>query len=99
MLKRTSFPKIVSSHNHILRIKLMKPGLFAHRKAGKLPSGEKIILLKVGGRTSAVVPSLQLKTGAVATEITEKNSVNIKAEDDGVAQKPSSAKSKKRKAT
>jgi hypothetical protein len=43
-----------------------------HRKAGKLPTGEKIILLKVGGRTSAVVPSLQKKTGAVAGDVDEK---------------------------
>jgi len=73
-------------------------GLFAHRKAGKIPTGEKIVLLKVGGRTSAVVPSLQRKTGAVAGEITEKNVVDIKAEDGDNSAKPSSTKSRKRKA-
>jgi formamidopyrimidine-DNA glycosylase len=74
----------------------MALGLFAHRKAGKLPTGEKIVLLKVGGRTSAVVPSLQIKTGAVASEITDKNTVDIKEEEHGGTKKP---KSKKRKAT
>jgi formamidopyrimidine-DNA glycosylase len=47
-------------------------GIMKHRKAGKLPTGEKITLLKVGGRTSAVVPSLQKKTGAVAGDVDEK---------------------------
>jgi formamidopyrimidine-DNA glycosylase len=36
--------------------------------ANKLPTGENIVHLTVGGRTSAVVPSLQKKTGAVARE-------------------------------
>ena len=35
----------------------------------KLPNGERIIHLKVGGRTSAVVPSVQKKTGAVAADV------------------------------
>ncbi|KAF2460926.1 Formamidopyrimidine-DNA glycosylase N-terminal domain-containing protein [Lineolata rhizophorae] len=37
----------------------------------RLPSGEKIIYLKVGGRTSAVVPSVQKKTGDVAGDFSE----------------------------
>lgn len=37
----------------------------------KLPTGEKIAFLTVGGRTSAVVPSVQIKTGPVAKEIGE----------------------------
>jgi formamidopyrimidine-DNA glycosylase len=41
-------------------------GIMKHRKAGKIPTGEKITLLKVGGRTSAMVPSLQKKTGGTA---------------------------------
>ena len=57
------------------------PGLFTYRKQGALPSGEKITLLKVGGRTSAVVPSLQKKTGAVAGEIDSQNTVPIADED------------------
>lgn len=39
------------------------------KDGGKLPTGEKIIFLKVGGRTSAVVPSVQKKTGAVAGDL------------------------------
>jgi formamidopyrimidine-DNA glycosylase len=40
------------------------------RKGGnKLPNGAKIVHLQVGGRTSAVVPSLQKKTGAVAGDV------------------------------
>lgn len=49
--------------------------LFKHRwEKGKknhpavLPNGEKITFLTVGGRTSAVVPSVQKKTGPVAKE-------------------------------
>ncbi|KAF9887784.1 hypothetical protein FE257_009590 [Aspergillus nanangensis] len=51
--------------------------LFKHRwSKGKkntpsvLPNGEKITFLTVGGRTSAVVPSVQKKTGPVAKDIT-----------------------------
>ncbi|KAM5453835.1 hypothetical protein MaudCBS49596_002458 [Microsporum audouinii] len=47
--------------------------LFHHRwgkgkkgAAGKLPSGEAIVFVTVGGRTSAVVPSVQKKNGEVA---------------------------------
>ena len=67
--------------------------LFKHRwgKGKKdapktLPNGEKIVFLTVGGRTSAVVPSVQKKTGPVAKEMSD-------AEED---EKP--AKSKKAKA-
>lgn len=52
--------------------------LFKHRwgKGKKdapksLPNGEKITFLTVGGRTSAVVPSVQKKTGPVAKEMSE----------------------------
>lgn len=37
----------------------------------KLPNGEKITFLKVGGRTSAIVPSVQKKTAAVAGDVSE----------------------------
>ena len=57
---------------HIDCLVLTIEGIMKHRKAGKLPTGEKITLLKVGGRTSAVVPSLQKKTGAVAGDVDEK---------------------------
>lgn len=52
--------------------------LFKHRwgKGKKdapktLPNGEQIVFLTVGGRTSAVIPSIQKKTGPVAKEISE----------------------------
>lgn len=52
--------------------------LFKHRwgkgkkDASKtLPNGEKIMFLTVGGRTSAVIPSVQKKTGPVAKEMSE----------------------------
>ncbi|GAB7348406.1 hypothetical protein MBLNU459_g6839t1 [Dothideomycetes sp. NU459] len=38
-------------------------------EVNKLPNGDKIVHLKVGGRTSAIVPSVQKKTGAVAGDI------------------------------
>jgi len=41
------------------------------KNGSKLPNGAKITFLKVGGRTSAIVPSVQKKTGAVAGDITE----------------------------
>lgn len=52
--------------------------LFKHRwgkgkkdATKRLPNGEKIMFLTVGGRTSAVIPSVQKKTGAVAKEMSE----------------------------
>lgn len=55
-----------------------------------LPNGEKIVHLTVGGRTSAVVPSRQKKTAAVAGD--------MDSEDlDGAAPKPQ--KGRKRKPT
>ncbi|KAL5000541.1 DNA glycosylase/AP lyase [Aspergillus recurvatus] len=54
--------------------------LFKHRwskgkknKSSTLPNGEKITFLTVGGRTSAVVPSVQKKTGPVAGDVKEEN--------------------------
>ncbi|KAF2035046.1 hypothetical protein EK21DRAFT_55560, partial [Setomelanomma holmii] len=41
------------------------------KDVSKLPTGEKITFLKVGGRTSAIVPSLQKKTAAVAGDVSE----------------------------
>lgn len=50
--------------------------LFKHRwgkgkknQPSVLPNGEKVVFLTVGGRTSAVVPSVQKKTGAVAKDV------------------------------
>jgi formamidopyrimidine-DNA glycosylase len=39
------------------------------KDAAKLPNGDRIIFLTVGGRTSAVVPSVQKKTGEVAGDV------------------------------
>ena len=44
-----------------------------------LPNGDKITFLTVGGRTSAVVPSVQKKTGPVMKD--------VKTEEDGVQNK------------
>ena len=41
------------------------------KTGGKLPNGAKITFLTVGGRTSAVVPSVQKKTAAVAGDAPE----------------------------
>ncbi|KAI1629475.1 formamidopyrimidine-DNA glycosylase [Exophiala viscosa] len=72
--------------------------LFKHRwgkgkknASNALPNGEKIAFLTVGGRTSAVVPSIQKKTGPVAKEMDEAEVVD--GEDA-----PKKAKGKKRKA-
>jgi formamidopyrimidine-DNA glycosylase len=66
--------------------------LFKHRwgkgkkDASKtLPNGEKIVFLTVGGRTSAVIPSVQKKTGPVAKEMSE-------AESAGEEDAPTKAK-------
>jgi formamidopyrimidine-DNA glycosylase len=71
--------------------------LFKHRwgKGKKdasttLPNGEKIVFLTVGGRTSAVIPSVQKKTGPVAKEISE-------AESGGEENAPKKAKKKTKK--
>ena len=58
-----------------------------------LPNGEKIVHLKVGGRTSAIVPSVQKKTAAVAGDVDGAED----AEDADVAEKKP-AKGRKRKA-
>jgi formamidopyrimidine-DNA glycosylase len=54
--------------------------LFKHRwgkgkkdKVMQMPNGAKITFLTVGGRTSCVVPSVQKKTGAVASDLDEKD--------------------------
>ena len=69
--------------------------LFKHRwgkgkkdASNTLPNGHKIAFLTVGGRTSAVVPALQKKTGPVAKEMDEA------VEED---EKPTKKAGKKRK--
>lgn len=51
------------------------------RTINQLPTGEKIEHLKVGGRTSAFVPSLQKKTAPVAQAMAKENS-NSSPKDD-----------------
>jgi formamidopyrimidine-DNA glycosylase len=64
--------------------------LFKHRwgkgkknQPSVLPNGDKITFLTVGGRTSAVVPAVQKKTGAVAKDIEDdSNNVSSKRKRD-----------------
>lgn len=56
----------------------------------RLPNGEKIMHITVGGRTSAIVPSVQKKTGAVAADVDE----NDENEAD-VEEKPKKEKTKR----
>lgn len=64
------------------------------KESSTLPTGEKIIHLTVGGRTSAVVPSLQKKTGAVAGDISasQKNGAEEGEAEDEEAKKPKKAR-------
>jgi formamidopyrimidine-DNA glycosylase len=66
--------------------------LFKHRwnkskknQTSVLPNGNKIVFLTVGGRTSAVVPAVQKKTGPVAKEIDDEDAPgeNVKNETGG----------------
>ncbi|KAL9624845.1 MAG: hypothetical protein Q9160_000891 [Pyrenula sp. 1 TL-2023] len=68
--------------------------LFKHRwgKGKKdapkaLPNGEKITFLTVGGRTSAVIPSVQKKTGPVAKETSDVESEKEEKPSKGVKRK------------
>ena len=89
--------------------------LFKHRwgkgkknQPSVLPNGEKIAFLTVGGRTSAIVPSIQKKTGPV-TKGADDESVKIegnskrkrsavqKQEDDSDVEESQPKKKKKKK--
>ena len=79
-------------------------GLVKHRwsksKKGssKLPNGDKIVFLTVGGRTSAVVPNVQKKTGPVSADVSADIDPGLK--DRSSASDPEhSAGSKKRTAS
>ncbi|KAL8705883.1 MAG: hypothetical protein Q9201_001031 [Fulgogasparrea decipioides] len=62
----------------------------------RLPNGERIKFLTVGGRTSAIIPSIQKKTGEVAADV---NGVNDdEDEDDEVKPKKAKKSAKKSKA-
>ncbi|KAF4540412.1 Formamidopyrimidine-DNA glycosylase [Lasiodiplodia theobromae] len=54
------------------------------KDANKLPNGASITFLKVGGRTSAVVPSVQKKTGAVAGDA----GISEQEDDEETERKP-----------
>jgi ribosomal protein S13 len=61
---------------------LMKHRWSKGKKESKLPNGEKITFLKVGGRTSAIVPSVQKKTAAVAGDVSEDAEEDDAEEED-----------------
>ncbi|KAL8808633.1 MAG: hypothetical protein Q9223_003957 [Gallowayella weberi] len=80
-----------------------KEWLFKHRWAkGKkdapqhLPNGEKIKFVTVGGRTSAIIPSVQKKTGEVAGDVKGQDSDEDEEEDED-EKKPNPAKRKAEK--
>lgn len=54
---------------------------------GRLPNGDKIIFLKVGGRTSAVVPSVQKKTGPVTADVSKDANDTEEGEEDDEGKK------------
>ncbi|KAJ5415817.1 hypothetical protein N7465_004512 [Penicillium sp. CMV-2018d] len=84
--------------------------LFKHRwgkgkknQPAVLPNGDKITFLTVGGRTSAVVPTVQKKTGPVAKDVDEdvakstpanskRKRVALKKESDSEAEETTQAK-------
>ena len=79
--------------------KFPKDWLMKHRwgkgkkDGGRLPNGEKITFLKGGGRTSAIVPSVQKKTGAVAGDVSE----DVDGAEDDEEPKPKKATKQKDK--
>ncbi|KAJ4991305.1 formamidopyrimidine-DNA glycosylase domain-containing protein [Stagonosporopsis vannaccii] len=66
------------------------------KNGGKLPNGAKITFLTVGGRTSAVVPSVQKKTAAVAGDVSE--GAEDESEDGQAEVKPKKSVKRKTKA-
>ena len=61
-----------------------------------LPNGAKMTFLKVGGRTSCVVPSVQKKTGAVAADIDgQEKEESEEDEEDSKTKKKSAVKKTK----
>jgi len=63
--------------------------LFKHRwgkgkkdSTNRLPNGAKIVFVTVGGRTSAVVPSVQKKTGKVAGDVEEEDKRDSETDGD-----------------
>ncbi|KAF2842372.1 TPR-like protein [Patellaria atrata CBS 101060] len=64
------------------------------KDGGKLPNGEKITFITVGGRTSAVVPSRQKKTGGVAGDVPSKEE-DVEEAVDQESDEPKLAKKRK----
>jgi len=64
------------------------------KNGAKMPNGDKIIFLTVGGRTSAVVPSVQKKTGAVAGDVADEANKIKESDDEEKPKKGSNRKSK-----
>jgi formamidopyrimidine-DNA glycosylase len=80
--------------------------LFKHRwgkgkknKPSVLPNGEKIVFLTVGGRTSAVVPSVQKKTGPVAKDIGDEDAKSPKSETKSEAKSKTKSETKRKRVT
>lgn len=57
------------------------------KEGNKLPNGDKIVHLTVGGRTSAIVPSVQKKSGAVAGDLDDDGSASEQPPDNKKASK------------
>lgn len=67
------------------------------KENARLPNGEKITHITVGGRTSAIVPSVQKKTGAVAADVSEESKVDDDDDDsDETQEKPQKGKKSKK---
>ncbi|KAL8737320.1 MAG: hypothetical protein Q9181_001811, partial [Wetmoreana brouardii] len=60
----------------------------------RLPNGERIKFLTVGGRTSAIIPSIQKKTGEVAADV---NGTNGDEDEDDIKPKKAKKSAKKGK--
>ncbi|KAI9748421.1 MAG: hypothetical protein M4579_007229 [Chaenotheca gracillima] len=77
---------------------LMKHRWGKGKKSNTLPNGAKITHITVGGRTSAVVPSVQKKTGPVAGDVkSEDDEDEDEDEDEDVKPKASKPKAKAKK--
>ncbi|KAI5205393.1 hypothetical protein E4T39_02964 [Aureobasidium subglaciale] len=67
-----------------------------------LPNGDKIVHLKVGGRTSAIVPRVQKKTGKVAGDVDSADEVSEDAadspEEEATPKKAKATKAESKKA-
>ncbi|KAL8998012.1 MAG: hypothetical protein Q9169_002852 [Polycauliona sp. 2 TL-2023] len=77
--------------------------LFKHRwgkgkkdASQQLPNGAKIKFVTVGGRTSAIVPSVQKKTGEVAADVKGRDSEEDNGDEEDQADEPKSKPSKRK---